>query len=570
MTQVRRLTVFLGVLALGSSCTGTGQGAEPQLGAVFPLGVSRVAPVEITLSGSDPKGIHRLFFSLPGMEAQRRGEGRFAVTVAGEAHEGEAEVWAVSPAGLTNPRRIAWSDLPQVVEQEKNDDATTAQRVELPVIVDAGINPATDRDEFQFAVEAGGRFSVVFQSESLGGTVRPALTVFAPDGRERAHSAGGPAEPAFEVHAHEGGTYRIRVEDRSYQRDPSSTYRLALFTGPRLVAAFPPVLTRGKTQALTLFGHQLPLGEAESRASTRGLERTAVTIDAPVSGDPDGGGWTLASAVMLDGVRYRQPRVRGALRIGLVDQEVTQETDQRHDTRATAQDVPLSHVVAGRFLAPGEVDWYRFSARKGQALWVEGVGERSGLLMDLDLAILDRGGNTLQAFTDTAQPQGAPAQVPLDTLDPMGVWTVPADGEYTLMIRDLYGPSLWGVERTYWLVLEPQHEAARVVIAPFETTPRGISLEPGGRSQLPLVAIRRGGHTAPITVGISDLPDGLQAEPVTIPAKQLTATLTIHAARDAPEWVGLLRFHAETRWTASSGPSPYSRRRWSAPGSRRS
>ena len=322
-------------------------------------------------------------------------------------------------------------------------------------------------------------------------------------------------------------------------------YRLAIFTGPRLVAAFPTVLTRGRSEPVTLFGYDLPGGEPAGPGFAPGLERIEVGVDVPALAVD--GGWTLANAAMLDGFIYHHPGSRGALRFDVVDQEVTRETDDRHDIRAEAQKVTPSVVIAGRFLRPGEVDWYRFPAKKGEPLRIEAVGERSGLAMDLDMAIHDAQGALLQTLADTAQPKGVPADCPLDTLDPIGTWTAPADGEYTLVIRDLYGPSAAGVERTYSLALGPEREAARVVALSPDSPPRGLFFKPGSSAKLSLIAVRRGGHNAPITIRALDLPPGLESEPATIPAGQFTAPLPISAAKDAPAWIGLLTLQAETR-----------------------
>jgi hypothetical protein len=274
-----------------------------------------------------------------------------------------------------------------------------------------------------------------------------------------------------------------------------------------------------------------------------------VTIDAPAAGAPDGGGWTLANAVMLDGFAYSHEGIRGRVRLGLVDAAVTRETDERHDTLKTAQEIAPGSIVSGRFLQPGEVDWYRFPARKGEVLWFEAVGERAGLAMDLDAAIHDSRGILVQTFADTAHPREAPARCPLDTLDPMGAWKAPADGAYLLVIRDLYGPSAAGVERTYRLAIGPPREEARVVVLSPDAgagAPRGISLQPGGSIHLPLVAVRRGGHQAAITVRAEDLPPGLTAPPATIPAGKLEGTLTLTADGEAASWAGLLALWAET------------------------
>ena len=204
------------------------------------------------------------------------------------------------------------------------------------------------------------------------------MTLFGPDGSEQLHDSGGLAEPTLDFNAHEAGGYRFRVEDRAYTRDASSFYRLAIFTGPRLVAAFPQVLTRGRAggDALRLSASRRHSG---GEFLAPGLQQIKATIDAPETGDLDGGGWTLTNAAMLDGFSYDRPGTYGRLRFELVDAEVTLETDTPHQTLATAQKDHRAQWGRRRTVPPprrGRL--VSFLAQKGQSFEIETVGEHAG------------------------------------------------------------------------------------------------------------------------------------------------------------------------------------------------
>ena len=531
-----RLPIFTVLLTLTVADSASAQ--TPQLLTVFPPGGQRGKTVEVVSGGRNLAAVKVLFFSHPGITAQLISPNRFTVRIADDVPEGDHDVWAVTATGLSNPRRFVVSGLPEVAEKEKNDTLETAQAVPVPVVINGTLDPAADRDHYRFELTRGQHVSIAFRSETLEGTARPALTVFAEDGRELLHDDGRQAEPVLEFEASADGAYVVRVEERAYRLGVTNFYRLTLLTGPRLVAAFPDLLQKGKAQPVTLYGYELPGGKPAGARFPRGMHQVAVTIAAPPTGDADGGGWTTSSAVFLDGFRYRHPGVQGSVRLGLTERAVSVATDQAHDVPARAQPVTLPCAVAGRFLRPRQVDWYRFTAKKGQALWIEAVGERTGKAMDLDLAIHDAAGQLLQTLSDTVHPTVLPASCPLDTLDPMGVWVVPADGDYLLALRDLYG--MVGVERTYRLALGQRQEEVCVVAV------GGLSLTPGSSADLPLVAVRRLGQEAPIRIRTGALPAGVEIAEVVIPAKQYTGVLTVKVAKDAPPWVGKLPLVAET------------------------
>lgn len=517
---------------------------DPQLTSIFPPGGQRGTTVEVVIDGKDLKDAHKLVFSHPQVSATKVASKlpgvRFALTLPDA--ETEFDVYAVTPTGLSNPRRFVVGALAEVNEKEKNDDAKTAQAVKLPLVINGMLEPGTERDYYRFELAANQQFTLHFRSETLDGTARPALTLYGPSGKELLHDDGRDAEPALNFTAPEAGEYLLKVEERAYQKGDYNVYRLSLCTAPYLVGAYPQLLTRGKEQTVTLYGYRLPGGKSHPS----GLEQAQVTINAPQVGDPDGGGWSPGNSAYFDAFRYRHPGVLGEVRFGLAEGDVLTDGGMHHDSEKQAQPLAVPAVVAGRFLRPRQIDWYRVTAKKDQKVWLEGVGERDGKVMDLEINIHDAKGKVLKTIGDFALAKGETTPIPMATFDPMELWSVPADGDYFVIVRDLFGPTQWGVTRTYRLMLLPRREEVRVLALPTGTTPRGLGVMPGGSATVQLIALRRHGHQEPIRVRAETLPPGLEVKEVVIGPKDQMATLTIAAAKDAAAWTGKLSLLAQT------------------------
>jgi hypothetical protein len=89
-----------------------------------------------------------------------------------------------------------------------------------------------------------------------------------------------------------------------------------------------------------------------------------------------------------------------------------------------AQMIALPAAISGSISAAAQVDYYRFKAAKGQELIFEVDAFRRGSPLDSSLAILNSKGEELDRSEDALG------------LDSLLAFTVPADGEYILQLRD--------------------------------------------------------------------------------------------------------------------------------------
>jgi hypothetical protein len=468
------------------------------------------------------------------------------MSAARDAVVGQTEVWAVTPTGVSNPRFFAIDRLPHLTEREPNDTPPQATVVKAPVVVDGVASPNTDRDCFRFTSKAGKRWTIVCRSRSLDGTLDPTLTVIDPDGHEIEHYDGALVDARLHFKTTKSGDYTIAVQDRAYRDKSRNSYSLTITDGPYVVAAMPPMLERGKSQRVTLYGYALPKGTPVSD-SPDAMTQIEVDVAAPETGDLDGGGWTPTSAVMCESFAYRHPQCDGSLRLGLVDGAVTPETHEPNDRLAQAQQLALPCDVAGQFITRNDIDWYRFTAKKGEIFWIEGIGQRLGQPMDLDIAVHASDGKLLVALADDMPSKAGTRVMGIESFDPAQSWQAPEDGDYYLAVRDLYNTVLAGVDRRYHLSIGPVHQQVQVlVLAPEVDKPQGLAIVRGGETSLPLYILRRGKPTAPIRVRLDHPPEGVTSKELTIGVKDMNASLVINADKDAPEWTGVLHVFAET------------------------
>lgn len=213
--------------------------AEPELQSIFPCGCRRGETVEVTLQGKDLKQADHLYFSRAGISAQRIGEAKFKIAVTGEAQPGACDVWAVTPGGMTAPRRFVVGLAPCTIEKEPNDTPEQAQPMSLPGVIDAKLDRAADLDWFSFEGNVGDEVTVTCRSASLDGSVEASLLLVGVDGSELLHGKSYRRDPRLSLRLPQAGTYRVRVCDRAYRKDAFSFYRLELSLGDQPANASP-------------------------------------------------------------------------------------------------------------------------------------------------------------------------------------------------------------------------------------------------------------------------------------------------------------------------------------------
>jgi hypothetical protein len=518
--------------------------AEPELRFVFPPGGQVGQRVEVELIGTQAESIDQLYIPALNVTATRTGKAKANLSIPINAAQGEYDAWGVSQQVLCAPCRIVVGSVLESIENEPNSAAMEPQAVELPLVINGRLDPGTDIDWYKVRLNAGVGLTMNCRSVTLGGTAWPTLTVLDPQGREIAHDAMTNLEPTLHFQPPTDGEYRIGVQDRSYRSTPAPFYRLTLTTGPWMTGAFPPTLVRGKSQPVTLYGYHLPGG-----TPVEGTQDSLVQVEAAIQthqqGTATGGMWTPSRAMHVESFVYRHPGSLGQVRFALMDRvsHISLSAEMWEPNRVTP---PID--VAGQFASfRHTVDRYQFAAKSGQTFWLEAFSERVDRKCDLELALFDAQGKLLESLSNIVIPKGQPTIVPWGSRDPAGAWKTPSDGDYVVAVRDLLAAASIPGERAYCVSISPQREDVRVIAALGDgTKAQGWAVTPGKSITVSLVAVRRGGHSGPITIRAADLPPGLEIVPATISANENAGKLIIQATNDAAPWIGTVKLTATT------------------------
>ncbi len=501
-----------------------------ELTSVFPFACQAGESVEVTLNGSNLETATQLFFAPPGLQSQHLENNRFRVTVDGQTGIHDRDVWCVTAKAMTNPRRFVVTRSSVIVEDPKNDSSETAQQITVPSFVCARFEKAADIDWYRFAGKRGQRVTIECRSRTLDGLAEPVVTVVDPDGIEVVHSTGQRREPIVSLELLVTGEYTLQVHERAYRQNDHSLYSISISDQPWLLATYPSLLQRGKKTLVTLYGFQLPDGKSVANSEPIGIVSIQREIVAPQSSDSDNGQWTDSSGAVRQGFRFSLPNIEGCVNFGLTREEVTAESEPDNDRIETAQPISIPARINGRFLKKGDIDWFTFSAKKGETLWFEAFGERIGRMMDLDISIHDASGKPITTFKDFAAPKGFPATFPVGSLDCTQSWKVPADGDYRMIVRDLYGGSVAGLDRTYELSIRRPRPGFQLFARPIESNGlAGVTIPRGGKAVIEIIAVRQDGFNGDIPVEPAELPNGLVVPQAWIGPSEVSTMVSIEA-----------------------------------------
>jgi hypothetical protein len=93
------------------------------------------------------------------------------------------EVRVSGATGTSNARLLLFSDFPQVMEIEPNDQHDQAQRLEVPCCVTGAFNAPKDIDHYVFSAKKGEKFNIEVDSERIGSPADPDMEISEKDGK---------------------------------------------------------------------------------------------------------------------------------------------------------------------------------------------------------------------------------------------------------------------------------------------------------------------------------------------------------------------------------------------------
>ena len=338
-----------------------------------PRGVARGSKVRLTLTGSGVGQSREVVVFEPGFRvemvaAAQPDPNRLEVdlSIPEDARVGLHRIGVVTPLGTPPAQTFLVDAHPVAHEVEPNDDPKSLATSRRPATLVGVIERPGDVDHFRFQAEAGQSLVFELKAKVLGSMLSGALALLDDEGRvlaEKAADASG-SEPVLSVTAPKTGIFTLRISDSDYEGSANHGYRIDAGSTPSLEAVFPLGVSPGSGRDVALFG--LPPGRAPT-----------IHLDVPADAKP---GSIRAVPTGRTTVNHRT--------VVVADGPQAVEAEPNDDA-SEANPLPVPGGVSGRIGTPGDRDFHRFTARKGEPLIVEVFGRRLGTPVDPFLAILD-------------------------------------------------------------------------------------------------------------------------------------------------------------------------------------
>jgi len=200
---------------------------------------------------------------------------------------------------------------------------------------------------------------------------------------------------------------------------------------------------------------------------------------------------------------------------------------------------------------PGDIDHFRFEAKKGQVFDVHAYARRLRSPLDSVLRVRHVEGKYAQVATNDDN-AGKP--------DSYFRFTAPADGNYDIEIRDHLRAG--GPNFSYRIEITPPKPQVEVTIAERSRwIATKLELPRGNRTAF-LVNVARRDFGGPLDIAFENLPEGITVETPTMAANRTQVPVLFTAAADAPLASGLPDIVARPTEEGKTVESTFMQRTW--------
>jgi hypothetical protein len=524
------MIVFLLAMACLSTAARAARAQEaPVLSTLFPSGAQAGTTIEVTCTGAGLAEVRQLYSGAVGIQSERLADGRFSLRIAADVEPGLYDLWAVSDAGVSAPRSFQVGNRAERIELEATEPTAGPMEMPLNVVINGRIDRPGDVDRFQFTAQRGQRVVIECWAERIDSRLRAVLELYDSSGRRLAANRGWfGIDPLIDFRIPEDGVYRVQIQDLTASSSPEHYYRLDIDTGPRVLFSVPQVILRGKTTRVTLHGWNLSepkLSDAraaddtvparDARTTVEPLDQLQVQIPASLA-QP---GWPLRVPLQLSQIvhseaafPYLPPGAHAPILMGLSDVPVTVDAGGNSTSAGVSEsELAIPCEVSGQFPADESLVWYAISSRRGEVLFIQGLGQRIASSVDLRISIFDAERQRELAQFDDEYRDGIDG-LPTQHRDPEGRWVCPRDGRYWIAVRNLARGSHDATRRWFRLSIRREEADYRVLAVPRRDGLSGILVPRGGRTAIELLAVRQRGCVGPIRVTAERLPPGLECE----------------------------------------------------------
>jgi hypothetical protein len=518
-------------------CGESALAGTPRLSRLTPPGGQRGTTVEVDFTGRGLDQAKEVLFYGPGITAEsfeavenvtgpngrpqavERGTRlRVKLKISSDCALGAHGLRLRTAGGLSEYQRFVVGPFPTVEEDEqpqrqRNDKRETAKSVAANTTVFGRLNDPTDVDLYRVEVKKGQRVSAEVEAARIGverGVPDLHLTIYDDAGKKLAaadDSALFVQDPVLSILADRESAYFVEVRHSMYN-GANDVYRLHVGTFARPTAVYPAGGPAGKELQLRVLGD--PKGAWER------------TLRLP--GEPG----DFAFVAERDGVPAPSPN---RLRVSTFPNVLEAEPNDAGESLSASTTAALPVAFNGIIDKAGDVDCFRFRAKKGEQFQFHALGQALGSAVDPLIwvkPVNGKGNAGLARAADSRSNQLglAPAGgFNRETHDPVLEWTAPADGDYVLGVENERGEG--GADHVYRVEVRPLENAVYSYIAPepenqFQPQARqSISVAAGNRTTVQVGVFATSRPFAGELELVGNLPKG-----VTIHAPKITPGMT--------------------------------------------
>ena len=420
---------------------------------------------------------------------------KIKVTVAADAILGPRELRIATAQGISSVGQLVITDYPVVVEKGKHGVIADAQAIEIGRMVTGTIAKNEEVDVYRFSVTEGQRVTFAIRSARLMHKVHDLQKHFDPllsvhDDADRELTSNDDyyfADPMVSYLFPKAGEYFVKVRDVRFAGDGRWSYSLLVTDRPYVTALFPMALNPSDPRRVQAVGH--------------GLESSEFVLPVPAT-DATPGTRTVQLAT---------PAGPTNPVVVTVTDRPTRVENEANDEPAGAELLTLPVVVNGRIERASDIDHFAFDLHKGSAVRFEIHARRRGSNLDSRLRLLDPKGKAVANGDDHKT-----------TKDSVLTYTPPADGRYTLEVRDL----LYRGGATFGYILDSRPDEPDFELV-SDDDKAGIA--PGLAAPWFIKATRIGGFAGPIEIRVEGLPAGVSVNPLTIGPTMTQGVLVLRA-----------------------------------------
>lgn len=506
-------------------------GFSPVLNGILPRGGQRGTEMEVVFAGQRIGDVQEILCYEPGitisdLKAKDDNNVTAKVTIAPDARLGEYSMRLRTAGGLSILKSFFVGQFPAVAEVEPNNSFDQPQKIELNNTI-TGVVKSEDEDFFLVSLKKGQRISVEVEGMRLGRTLFDTyVAILDPKRFEIAASddtALLKADSFVSAIAPEDGEYRVVVRESAYEGNDACQYRLHIGTFPRPTAVYPLGGKPGETLEFSFVG------------DPSGVIKKTVTLPAdavsPFPIFPE-----------QDGLMSPSPHW-----ITVSPLEHVAETGANQELKAAVAMPPIPSAAHGVLSEPQKSDWFKFTAKKGDALVLQVVARELRSPVDSVLSLYNSEGKKLGGNDDNG---GTP--------DSKLPWACPADGEYFIEISDQLKRG--GADFSYRVEVVRRAESLAASLPTVERNNsqkwKTISVAKGNRYAA-VVNVAKQNIACDVLFEAASLPPGITMHRPLIPKNVTSFPVIFEAAPDAPLGSSLTTFTVKSTGEnvpAVSGP----------------